>query len=283
MDVARVALALVELGHERERLALQERDLLGAVAVDDVVVGHAQRLLVAEVDLVLAEVALALGVLDEHARARHAEPDRAHDRLDHRRAEDRVVDVVGVGGPQVAPALGARRLVGLVEEDELELGARVGRPAALGEALELAAQHLARRGGDGRAVVPEQVALHHDGALEPRDAPQRREVGHEDEVAVAALPRRHRVARHRVHVDVDREQVVAALGAVLGDAVDERAGGQPLALQAALHVAHRDDDGVDPAARDLGVQLLQRQHARRVRHARRAALTRGSGPGLRPG
>ena len=131
VDVARVALALVELRHERERLALQERDLLGAVAVDDVVVGHPQRLLVAEVDLVLAEVALALGVLDEHARARHAEPDRAHDRLDHRRAEDRVVDVVGVGGPQVAPALGARRLVGLVEEDELELRARVGVPAAL--------------------------------------------------------------------------------------------------------------------------------------------------------
>ena len=120
--------------------------------------------------------------------------------------------------------------------------------------------------------MPEQVALHHHGALEPRDAAQRGEVGHEHEVAVAALPRRHRVARHGVHVDVDREQVVAALGAVLGDAVDERAGVQPLALQAALHVAHREDDGVDAAARDLRAQFLQRQHARRVRQAARAAL-----------
>ena len=52
-------------------------------------------------------------------------------------------------------------------------------------------------------------------ALVPRDRPQRVEVGLHLEVAVAALPRRHLVAVDGLHVDVDGEQVVAALGAVL--------------------------------------------------------------------
>ena len=52
------------------------------------------------------------------------------------------------------------------------------------------------------------------GARLPRGAPQRVEVEDEHHVAVAALPRGHRVAVDGVHVDVDGEQVVAALGAV---------------------------------------------------------------------
>jgi hypothetical protein len=69
VDVARVALALVELRHERDRVALLGRELLGAVLVDRVRVGGRQRVLVGEVDLVLAEVALALGVLDREPAA----------------------------------------------------------------------------------------------------------------------------------------------------------------------------------------------------------------------
>ena len=60
---------------------------------------------VAEVDLVLAEVALALGVLDRHARAGHRVADPADQRLDARGAEQRVVDVVEVGR---APGRGSR-------------------------------------------------------------------------------------------------------------------------------------------------------------------------------
>ena len=62
----------------------------------------------------------------------------------------------------------------------------------------------------------------------PRDPAQGGEVGAHDEVAVAALPGRHRVAVDGVHVDVDGEQVVAALGAVRQDLVEEERRGTRL-------------------------------------------------------
>ena len=119
------------------------------------------------------------------------------------------------------------------------------------------AQDLARRGDDRRAVLPLDVGQAQRRALEPRRAAQRVEVGLEHEVAVAALPARHLVAADGVHVDVDREQVVAALGAVADDRLQEPRGGQALALQAALHVGQGQQDGVDVACRDLGLQLVE--------------------------
>ena len=82
VDVAAVALALVVLGHERQRLAVRGRDLLGRRLVDRVVVAGADDLVVAEGDLVLAEVALPLGALDGHARGVHLVADVAQQRLD---------------------------------------------------------------------------------------------------------------------------------------------------------------------------------------------------------
>ena len=119
------------------------------------------------------------------------------------------------------------------------------------------AQDLARRGDDRRAVLPLDVGQAQRGALVPRRAAQRVEVGLEHEVAVAALPARHRVAVDGVHVDVDGEQVVAALGAVADHRLQETARGQALALQAPLHVGQRQQDGVDVACRDLGLQLVE--------------------------
>ena len=59
---------------------------------------------------------------------------------------------------------------------------------------------------------------------------------------------RHRVALDRCHLDVDGQQVVAPLGAVGGDLVEEVPRGQPLALQATLDVGHRQQHRVDLAA-----------------------------------
>ncbi len=79
----------------------------------------------------------------------------------------------------------------------------------------------------------------------------------EHHVAIAALPRADRIAVDGVHLDIDREQVVAPLGAVLGDMVDEPLTVNPLALQSTLHVGEGDDDGVDRAVGHFGAQLLE--------------------------
>ena len=92
-------------------------------------------------------------------------------------------------------------------------------------------------------------------ARQPRDAPERRGIGQQHHVAVALLPARHRVAVDGVHVDVDREQVVARLGAVAQHLLLEEPGRDALADQAALRIGERDDDGVDLAGRDPGVEF----------------------------
>ena len=94
VDVAAVAFALIEFRHECQALAVLVGDLLGAVLVDGVVVAGDAGVVVAERDLLLAEVALALHALAVHAGTGHAEPDVAQQRLHPGRREHRVVDVV---------------------------------------------------------------------------------------------------------------------------------------------------------------------------------------------
>ena len=152
-------------------------------------------------------------------------------------------------------------LEGLAEEIELELAAHHGREAESGRALELGLQNLARRGLHRRPVVPLHVAENERRRLEPRDAAERRQVGPNVEVAVALLPARERIARHRVHLHLEREQVVAALHPVPRvHLLEEELGVKALAHQPALHVGEGDDDGVDRAGLDLCAQLLETQH-----------------------
>ena len=166
----------VVLGHEGDRELLLRGDLLGARLVDRVLVGDPQRRPVVEVDLVLAVVALALGALHRQARRAHLVADLAQQRLHARPAEHRVVVVVEVGRLEAAVALLGRLLVGVLEDDELELGAGEGLQPALGQALQLRAQDLARRGDDRRAVGPAQVGEAERRSLVPGDHPQRLEV-----------------------------------------------------------------------------------------------------------
>ena len=75
-------------------------------------------------------------------------------------------------------------------------------------------------------------------------------VGQQHHVAVAGLPARHRVAVDGVHVDVDREQVIAGLGAVRKDLFFEQPGRHPLADEPPLRIGEGHDHGVDLAGRD---------------------------------
>ena len=221
-------------------------------------VGGPQRVGVAEVDLVLAEVALALRVLGLEAGRVHGVADPADERLDPRRAEHRVVDVVEVRRLEVAVALAPRVLVRVAEDEELELGARVRGPAALAEPGDLRAEDLAGRRGDVGAVGPREVREAHRRSLVPGDEPERVEVGVHREVAVAPLPGGHLVALDGVHLDVDGEQVVASLGAVRRHFIEEMPRGQAFALKPALHVGDGEQDGVDLAPVDALLEFLER-------------------------
>lgn len=264
--MAGVALALVVLRHEGERDALLGGDLLGAGLVDGVLVAGDEGLVVLEGDLVLAGVALALGGLDDEARGLHVVADAAQERLDPSRPQYRVVDVVLVRRREV-PVVGVPGLlVGVLEDDELEFRADLCGEAELAEAVELAAQDLAGRGHHRGAVVPGEVGDEQGRTLVPGHPAQRAQVGVHGEVAVSPLPGGHLVPVDRVHLGVDGEEVVAALRTVFEDLVEKEARGEPLALEPALHVGEGQDDGVDLAARDEGVQLLDGQRGCAVCH-----------------
>src|SRR5437762_1527018 len=84
-----------------------------------IVVGAGERLVIAERDLVLAEVALPLRALRAQPRAGHLLADAAQQRFHPRGARQRVVHVVLVGRRQLAVPAGPGVLVGVAVDDEL--------------------------------------------------------------------------------------------------------------------------------------------------------------------
>ena len=189
------------------------RDLLRAGLVDRVVVAGGEHVGVAERDLVLAEVALALGRLDVHAGAGHAVAEPPQQRLDPGGAEDRVVHVVVVGGDEVPVVLRRRPARSCRRRRRTPARCRPARPGRARPAGSTCCRRICRgRLDHRRAVQPGQVGHHQRGAGMPGDPAQRGHVRPHDEVAVAAFPGRDLVAVDGVHVHVDGEQVVAALG-----------------------------------------------------------------------
>ena len=109
------------------------------------------------------------------------------------------------------------------------------------------ARRAGRSGGAGSGAARRRPACrrptrrsarHERGPLVPGQRAQRVEVGHHLEVAVAALPRGHRVAADGVHLDVDGEQVVAPSAPWSTTSSRKCSRGQALALQPALHVGN---------------------------------------------
>ena len=219
------------------------------------------RVRVAEVDLLLSRPGLALRALDGDPRRLHPVADLAHERLVVGRGEDRVVEDVRHRRRQVAVVLGVRLGVGLLQQIELELAPEHRLEPGGSRSLNLCFQHLARRGDDRRAVLPVDVAEHHRRPRQPRHAAQRREIRSQVEVAVPRVPTGHCIPGLRVHLHVERQQVVAALESVLDRLGEEIVGLLALSHQTALHVGERADDRVDRSRLDLGSELFHRQHA----------------------
>ncbi len=108
----------------------------------------------------------------------------------------------------------------------------------------------------------EQVADHERRCLEPRDRAEGAHVGPADHVAIALLPVGELVSGEHVHVDVDRQEVVAALdrASVGGDVVEEVVAGDALAHEPALLVGEHHEHRVDLVAVDHLAQGRKVEH-----------------------
>ena len=150
----------------------------------------------------------------------------------------------------------------LIEEIELELAGHLRLESERPAAFDLLLEQRARRDRNllaGRFV--DRVAEDERGAFEPGDATRGVPIGPGKVVAVARFPGHQLVAFGGFELDVGAEQIGAKVRAVLLGMFEEIPTADSLAEQPTLHIAARDDDGVDRAALDLGRELLRRQHS----------------------
>ncbi len=109
-------------------------------------------------------------------------------------------------------------------------------------------------------VMVEHIAKDEGRAFLPGNAAERLHVGLQREVTVAALPGGRLVARHRLHIDVKRQQIIAGMRLLMG-AVAEEGRVKALAREPPLEIGEAGDDGVDLAGFGDGFQLVEGQHA----------------------
>ena len=258
---ARSGVLLIPLGHKRDRLVLRVGDLFGGVLVNNIPVALRQRIAKLQVDLLLAQPGLALAELDRHAAAIQRAANAAHQLILFGALENMVILVVIADRLEVVVVLGLGRCEGLVEQVQLDLRAAHHREAGLLRPRELALQHAPRRDLDHLFLLGEQVAQHHRGARQPGRPPQRREIGHAVEIAIAGLPAGVLVAGDDIHLHIAGQQVVAGVHAIVGHMIHEEVAGDPLAHQAAVHIRENRQHRLDLAALDQVAKLGAGQHA----------------------
>ena len=220
-----------------------------------------------------------LGELDRDSRPLHPEPHLSHEVLVARGREDVVVHDVRNGGGQIPVALFGGILEAVPVEVELELRRKHGRVAERVGSLVLLEQNLSGRGDDRAAVLPGDVAEHERRPLQPRNSPERREIRNDREVAVAAFPIRHGVARNRIHLHIERQQIVATLDAMVDDVLEEVLPLDALADQPSLHVGEGGDDRVDRPGLHLLPEVVDGEHP--LQRAGASAPRRGAVPTVR--
>jgi hypothetical protein len=232
--------------HEGQAMPRRMGDFLAGVLGDRVHVGGIKGVGIFDVDLLLPRLGLALGIFHRDAGAIQPVADRPHHRFLFGGAKDRVIGIETTKGLHVAVAARVQRVIALVEQIELQLGRhhRI-EPQRLG-AGDLAFQDGAGRMGDFGVVMIKHIAHHHRGAGQPRNPAYLRQVGFMHVIAIARRPTCRLVALHGFHLEVGRQQVVAAVGFDMA-AVDEMRGMKPFAHQAALHVDKAGQNGIDLA------------------------------------
>ena len=107
----------------------------------------------------------------------------------------------------------------------------------------------------------DDIAEHDGGAVEPGGMPERAEVGHQVDVAVALFPVGELVSVDRFHFHVDRQQVVAAMCTVTDGVFEKEAGVESFSDQSAIEICEADQDGVDGPNGRLGLEFFECQTA----------------------
>ena len=207
----------------------------------------------------LATACLALAELDRHTGEFEVAPELTDDVFVLGRLQDVIVLEPRAVRRETAVALVVGLVVGVLEQVELDLACHHREKSECGGGLHLAAEHSAWSDADQltrRHVV--EVAHDHRGLGYPGNDPDRVPIGGREHVAVALVVARELVARHRVVVHIAGNEVIAVLGACIGDVVEKEPPGRSLADQATLQIGERHQDGVDLAGPDLGFEIIPR-------------------------
>jgi len=125
----------------------------------------------------------------------------------------------------------------------------------------LALQHAPRCNFDHLFLLREQVAQYHRGARQPGGPPQRSEIGHAVEIAIAGLPAGVLIAGDDIHFHITGQQVVAGVHAIVGHMIHKEVAGDPLAHQTAVHIWKNRQHRFYLAALDQVAKFGAGQHA----------------------
>ena len=188
-------------------------------------------------------------------------PDRAHHPLFLGGLEDVVIFIVMGNRPEIAKSRCGDFIVGSLEQKKFQFRRHDRSESLRLSPCHLTLQHLARRMGDRfMRMVIQDVTDRQSRSIKPRDRPQSRKIGLHDIVAVAALPRRRRIAVGSCHGEIRGKQVIAAMGLALSH-IQKRLCMEALAHQPALHVDHAGQNGIDAACGRSGLELFERHRA----------------------
>jgi len=214
---------------------------------DRVVLGGVERRCIFDVEFFLPGFGFTLGVLHRDARTEKAVADRAQHILFLGRLQDMIVLVVAGDRLEIAEAFLADLIETFLEQEEFQFGRHDRRQPHVGQAGHLRLQHGARRMRNILVrVMILDIAHHHGCGFEPGNPAEARKIRLHHVVAIAARPARRRISLDRIHLDVGRQQVIAAMGLVIGR-IDEMLGVEALAHQPSLHIDDTRKHRVDLA------------------------------------
>ncbi len=191
----------------------------------------------------LAAPPLPFTELYRHARAIQVVANGADEWLFLRALQDVIIFDIPTERLQVAIILLMGSLVGLAEDEHLQLSTAHRHQAGGVGLLYLSLKHAAWRNGD-RLVALFLIHIAHDEGrpVQPGQQAQAVPIGLAMQVAVALLPTGEAIARHRVHLHIGSQQIIAGVHTTADDFIQEKVPRDALANQPSVHIREGSDD-----------------------------------------